>query len=361
MKAIIVTVYNSENCGSFLQAFALQHYLKSLGLEVAFYKRLSKKTSHEFLPHLKDFAANLLRLKFRKAFRPMWRWWVFQYLATPFRVVDKKNGFYNDADLVVLGSDTLWNFESDYFLSKKDVYTGKNFKNKQVITYAVSAANTTEELFHIATQDNVLNQIRAFLVRDTHTKDLLIKEGITDVEIVCDPTLLVDKRAFSGLIKPTQRILKKYILLYYFYSIPDDLQQSIIRFAKKHSLKIVSLNDYRDWCDYNILIDPRNLITYYNSASFVVTNTFHGTAFSLIYSVPFAVYDVGLIKVRELLSTYCQQNRLIKDAASLDTVLNIPFSSETEKIVQHVRSSSSKLFNDSINNCLNLSNSAIIS
>ena len=51
-KVLITTVYNSENCGSFLQAWSLYYVLKLKGYEVAFLKRKPKRTSHSFSMHL---------------------------------------------------------------------------------------------------------------------------------------------------------------------------------------------------------------------------------------------------------------------------------------------------------------------
>lgn len=146
-KAVVVTVYNSENCGSFLQAYCMRAILNKLGYDVAFYKRDTKGTSHEFMKHIRPFLRNLYHLRFKTAWWELKKWFVFQSYINKFNVCDKDSEFYKKADVVILGSDTIWNFNSLYFTNKANVYTGQIFNGKKVISYAVPAANTTKEKF----------------------------------------------------------------------------------------------------------------------------------------------------------------------------------------------------------------------
>lgn len=327
-KVIIVTVYNSENCGSFLQAYAMQHVLKDRGFEVAFYKRSPLGTSHSFVKRVLSTCKMLLLFKGKHIVFAWKQWSSFQKNCKLFKTCDITSTFYRNAEYVLLGSDTIWNFESSYFRKKSDIYLGTIFKNKKIISYAASAANTSLKLFHkIVFQNGGLSHIDYCMVRDIHTKKLVEKEVSKPVNIVVDPTLLLNKKDYiqliSGNIYKESKTL--YLLLYYFGDFNEELKSNILKYAKKRNLKVVSFLSYRKWCDESITADPKKMIFYFNNAEAIVTNTFHGSIFSMIFEKPFAVYDERKEKINDLLIKYCQQKRLFTDATNLHQILEQAF------------------------------------
>ena len=58
--------------------------------------------------------------------------------------------------------------------------------------------------------------------------------------------------------------------------------QAIKKFARKHKLKIIALEGVQNWCDDYIVADPFRMLDYFYYAEYVVTDTFHGTIFSII-------------------------------------------------------------------------------
>lgn len=348
-KAVIVTVYNSENCGSYLQAYALKQILNQKGFEVAFYKRSTQETSHQFTAHIIPFLKAILKLKYQDALFIIGQWFKFEAAIRKFPKCTLKSHFTNEADILILGSDTLWNFDSSYFRKKFNIYSGRIFKGKNIITYAISTANTSLKTFKLTLADYKLSNISSFLVRDFHTKELV--EQCTDKKatIVCDPTLLLSFNDYKPLIR-NQKIPKAYILLYYFQSFNQEQQNYIIQYAKKHQLNIISLLTYREWCNKSIIASPQNMLFYFSHASYIITDTFHGTAFSLIFEKKFGVFDEGKNKVKELLITYHKTNHLFHDYKNLENTLNQENDVITNGTFDNIRTKSINTLFNTINN-----------
>lgn len=351
-KVLITTVYNSENCGSYLQAWSLYHVLKSQGYKVAFLRRETKHTSHSFGLHLTNAIKDLIKFRFSHAYYVVKEWIVFNKLHKQFKIVRKDSPFFREALIQVIGSDTLWNFEVDYFRNQVKVYFGQEFFPKPSITYAVSAANTSMELFSKAVKSLEYQRcIIKYLVRDKHTAALVKAAFKDESDIVCDPTMLLNANDFKSLEKEKPSI-ENYLLIYCFGDIAS-MKDAIISYAKDRGLKTVSLLSRRDWCDYSVEEDPQLMVTYYRYATCVVSNTFHGTAFSMIYEKPFVVLDEGKIKVKELLEIYDQERRLIQLPEYLADCLDGVFSEREKNIYESIKQQSLALLINTINNEIN--------
>ena len=115
MTVCIVTVYNSENCGSFLQAFALYDYLKEAGHKVYFFKRDTKGTSHSLKPHFEESIKRILKLKFKALIAEWQRYASFSAAQKIFPAISRDSAEYKSVDCFVIGSDTIWNLDNRYF------------------------------------------------------------------------------------------------------------------------------------------------------------------------------------------------------------------------------------------------------
>lgn len=322
-KAIIVTVHNSENCGSFLQAFAMQKILQKIGYDVAFLFRDTKNTSHSKTRCLSSILYFLFHLKFSNAWNIFYQWITFESLHRKYFHQVKINGkFASETDLIVLGSDTIWNFEDKYFYDTAERLLGCLFKGKSIISYAASLGNTSTDIFkEVVSNYGGLNHIKKILVRDSYSQRALKSAFNRDSQLVCDPTLLLPANDFEELCK-SFHIEENYILLYYFGDVSTEIKDEIIRYSISHNLRIVSLIYKREWCDFFVPSSPINMISYFRKATAVITNTFHGCAFSLVFQKPFAVHEEGKVKVKELLDTYNSDERLFSDCGSISNILD---------------------------------------
>ncbi|MEL0584275.1 MAG: polysaccharide pyruvyl transferase family protein [Candidatus Thiodiazotropha sp. (ex. Lucinoma kazani)] len=109
----------------------------------------------------------------------------------------------------------------------------------------------------------------------------------------------------------------------------EDKINSIKIYARSKGLKIISVGFYHEWCDYNLVLTPFELLSLFKNADSVVTDTFHGTIFSIISRKPF----VSLLryenkmgsnsnKLNFLLSQLGLETRIYNYTEDLDIQLN---------------------------------------
>ena len=229
MRIGIVTVHDSNNYGSFLQAYALQVVLQGMGHEVYFAKTRDKKfVKRIFVPAL--FQRELFKHPFtlfraRKNGRIKRK--AFLHDQKIFKEIESVE--LKEMDLVILGSDEIWNVKVRSF--QKRIFYGENLPD--VIAYGVSTGRA--ELVDFQTYPNIIQdikRIKTILVRDLRTKDIVEKIVDSIPDIVCDPTFLVDSTVLKKQTKVSLLIQKKYVLIY-SYGISENLQKKIKKFEKR--------------------------------------------------------------------------------------------------------------------------------
>ena len=202
-----------------------------------------------------------------------------------------------------IGSDTLWNLEDQYFEDNRAIFFGEKSKAKKTITFAVSAANTSYDAFkkHVEIIDD-LKKMDAIAVRDKYTSSIVRKLLGKVTPIVVDPTMLLEKTEYQRYCIDLQ--IDKFIFVYYFGRIPDDLQNKIREYANSKKLKIVVMGHGMKG-DYKFdVFSPRVFISCFNKADYVVTNTFHGVMFTLIFEKQAVFNSCGKEKVKDVMNEY---------------------------------------------------------
>lgn len=311
MKIGIVTIYNSQNCGSFLQSFALLNFVKEHGYDTA----IAKNNMYYKNKMVYRYA---MALKYRllgqngKADRILKTYKGFKK-ARRERLNIRK---VSENDICIYGSDTIWNFnDGDYFGKEWRHYWGANFGGKK-IAYAPSIGPTSVE--SILKRDELCQCIKKFdslSVRDANTRAVVrsVLGDSADIVNVVDPTMLMPKSFYEDMTIDCED--SGYILLYYF-GIPDKAyMEEISRYAKENGKKLICFGDNIRGVDKQLCFDPIKMMTYYSKADMVITNTFHGNVFSLIFNKPFVNIDAGKAKVNDLLSSFGLSERTISKAS----------------------------------------------
>ena len=314
-RVCILTVYNSENAGSFLQAYALQEAIKKQGYPVCFLKRDVRGTSHDKIALIKSILKSLIKLNIKRATSIWTRHFSFSKFQRRFEVVERCSPA-EQIGLLIVGSDTLWYFESNYFWRKRQHYLAQNIRDVDKITYAISADGTSYKRFSaVEGIKEALNAFKALGVRD-HPTDKLIKQvSMQDTQLVCDPTFLLDHDEYSSIIGHFKKPPFKYLLLYHFGQVSKDLQIHLEAFAKAHSLQIINLGLHgsQNWFK-TVVSSPDSFLQYMKHADYVLTNTFHGTVFSIIFRKNFVSFTRDKKKVIDLLHQLSMQDRLLGNA-----------------------------------------------
>lgn len=305
LKIGIMTFWWSEaNYGQLLQCFALQKRLRDLGHEAFLIKyhqkngilesSLRKKFnttsgSHEApqkIPniHKPDRQFELFRQKYIAQSH-------FSYTS-----LQQLQDNPPDADIYIVGSDQVWNFWNvpvsvcknfihTYFLDFGD-------ENTQRISYAASWGRTDISDEEIAEITPLLKRFGYISVREESGVKLCKKCGRQDAKWIDDPTFLLSPQTYRNIYNDNivRRMAKKFLLLYMLNNACDCDTQSVYDFAAKKNLEVVYVTG-------NSLVDNRKKfyatipewLYLIDNAEYVVTNSFHGGAFSIIFHKKFGI------------------------------------------------------------------------
>lgn len=317
MKIGIVTVYHSYNCGSYLQAYAMQQTLKEFGCDPYFLKNKRTIESRLWFRLLQAVkytatgkrkrAAHLLRVyrNFKQAQKRM-------------AVVPD----YRGMDAAVYGSDTIWNFDDSYFYDSRQRFLGADYQGKK-ITYAISLGET--EAKTLLADDKTCDAVRQLdhiSVRDGET-EVFVKQccgAEQPVERVIDPTMLLERKDYETQLLPVDQT--GYILFYYFGTIPENIKKQVRAFADKTGRKIVVFGEDRGWADVYVSNEPFLMLSYYQKADFVITNTFHGNVFCLIFNKQFISFGSHKQKVWDLLERFGLSERLAEEDSDFSALFD---------------------------------------
>lgn len=299
MKVGIISMQRVCNKGSFLQAYGLKKMIESLGHEVVFVdyhvgRSLTLSTKDKvrydillvrnwfiefftnakclrvFLPNeMKNIARN--RDEYRHEILPM------------LGITDKK--YYNTkVDALVIGSDEVFNctqinpevgFSPEIF--------GANANAKKVLSYAASFGNTTmQKLVDFGKTDELkgyFEKFAAISVRDRNSVQVVKALTGKEPEQNLDPVLMYD---FMPNVE--KKCTKKDFIIVYAYRarITDEEAKEIVEFAHSQGKKLISVSGEMDFCDEHFHGDPFEGLDLYRNADYVITDTFHGTIFSVI-------------------------------------------------------------------------------
>lgn len=352
-KIGIITYYNVHNHGALLQANALastlENITKSDVVDISFLQierdyRFSEKTKSKyvlsvrsipfFIEYAKKVGLKNIIFNFKK-----------HRLLNRFKKANIKLGesvYDFEGDCAVIGSDEVFSTEIGFNPFMYSI--GLEYPT---ITYAASFGPTTLEDIKSKQLDELISkgllEIQNVSVRDLNSYSI-VKSLCPRLEptLVCDPVLLY---GYNKELKELKFKSKdKFVLIYsYDKNMNEPTEVEKIRdFAKTNNLKINSVGFFHKWADKNINVDPIHLLNWIKNASFVITDTFHGSVISILTNTNFcAIIRGNSNKLSFLLEQHKLQNRIIDDLDNLGNLYNskIDFE-EVDKIVEINRNKS---------------------
>lgn len=313
MKICIVTVYDSINCGSYWQAFVLGHVLEKKGHTVLYLKRAHQNSSNSIRYQMITYIKRCIAFGTKDANTGIKNFIEFRRLHKMFKTITADDALGDkDVEAIILGSDTIWDMEEYYFSENFPVYWGEIFFNKTILPYAASCGNTKG--IDESLKDRMIRCINSWNkigVRDNSTRELILPFTDRTINVVLDPTLLLKKEQYSEIAHLGDRDHKgKYLLLYIFNKIPDAVAKEIRNFAETKGLTIVALTHSFGIGEVRANNHPHAFINAFYYADYVITDTFHGTAFSINFNKQFLVIDEGKNKIHEMLQSLNLEERL---------------------------------------------------
>lgn len=278
MKIGIVTLNGYENYGNRLQNFALQEIVENLGFEVYTLWPFSFKQQFKYflkimLPLKNKYKKNRALYLFTK-----------KYIKTKF--VNKNADIANKYDYFICGSDQVWNYNFKTFNESMFLVFSPKEKN---IAYAASFGIDTIENEYKNMFKEGMNNFKAISVRENEGKKIIndLDKSI-DVDVVLDPTLLIDKMSWEKIAKrPNLNVPQKYILVYMLGK--DSMNYDAInKIAQEKGLPIINIMD-KDSEYYSV--SPSEFLYLEQNATLICTDSFHSCVFGLIFDRPFVVFD----------------------------------------------------------------------
>ena len=314
MNIKTITCHHVYNYGATLQAYALQEYLESIGhdVEIIDYRLPSQTRYQLFTPYPEGKTYEIIK-KFP---------WL-RYILCPYRnrkmlcTWGRKKSFdkfdaehlkitsvtYHNideirknppaADIYIAGSDQIWNTDSangidfGYYL---------DFGNKKIrrISYAASFGvnNIKNDLKNFVT--NELRKFDKISVRETTGLKILNELGLNGT-LVVDPVFLLSKEQWITSFNLKSNKVEKYILLYDFLHDDKNLKNFAKSLSRQTGLRLLSVNDISKASYADIQINnagPTDFLQYILNAEYIISNSFHATAFSIIFRKEFVTFSL---------------------------------------------------------------------
>ncbi|WP_415952000.1 polysaccharide pyruvyl transferase family protein [Paraprevotella clara] len=343
MKICTITCHDVYNFGASLQAYALQHYLESLGHEVkiidykpaylykkydwkAFTSKKFEKLNSIFITRWMFRCAKWCYLRFSLGRKKRFDEFTRMYLhLTPasYHTFSELQRNPPQADVFVAGSDQIWN---PLFSNGKDpsYYTDFALPGAKRISYAASfSVNEIPDAYKDFIKALLL-KMDAISVREYQGLHILEDMGIDNGVKVLDPIFLIEK---TDWIKFMNEYKDNHYILIYDFEGNELLKKSALHFKKKYGLKIYSINDAlpRFYADKNFTnVGPEDFIGLIYNCSLFLSNSFHGTAFSIYFNKPFYVFGLTGFSLNSrmdsLLRTLSLENRFIDEDTKLDSL-----------------------------------------
>ena len=337
MKIGILSLPIHTNYGGVLQSYALQTILERLGHEVVVFNKntyisinsirmLPVYFSRFVLKKLGKYKGPIQYEKLKNEKKRIACYYTNGFVKKHLKTINFNNinELCNyDLNAIVVGSDQIWRYH--YFknidANPQNMFLAftENMDIKRV-SYAASFGTDKWELSsHITDKcKSYVNKFDLISVREENAVQLCKKYFDVSASWVLDPTMLITRTDYEKLINksPIDRGLVSYILDY------DEQKKSIISF-----LSSIYGEDY----SINRNVTPVMPVEFWLDgligARMVVTDSFHGTAFSINFNKPFVVLsnlDRGQSRLLSVLKMFCLEDRLVQTPEQALSVMKQP-------------------------------------
>ncbi len=331
MKIGLLTFHYAHNYGAVLQAYALKTFLSNNGHEVVFINYRNKKIAsvynkklpckYSFLDFIhirkipKMIRENLDTIYSRSDWYKQWtafESFISRYLINEVELHDISQ-LSNLYDVIIAGSDQIWN--SDLTGGLDPIYFLDFDTNAKKIFYGASNGSSIIPPQHKEYYKKVLTNAFKVSTRESSLANNIINSLDINAIGVVDPTILLQRSDYKRLISNTE-CSESYIFTYFITEDPVlmDVSEFLSRVLK---IEVIELHFYkrRDLKKHNQFADmgPEEFLWYIKHARLVLTNSFHGTVFSLLFHKNFySVYKTDARKDELLKATGCMRRHITK-------------------------------------------------
>lgn len=363
MKVGILTILNVNNYGAELQCCALYRKLQQLGYDAEVINYLfGIHPEHVFDGEKRTVPIplkQLIKVKLLPVVQNMFCMFHQKNKRLRNKRFDEFHAKYNhltstvypsvkslyeakfNYDVLCIGSDQVWNYMKGYSLEPFFACFDKN--NTKKITYASSIGLSSLSVEAEQVFKKELTNFAYISVREQQASEILEKLLNRKIDVVLDPTLILNKQEWIEVAKYDMCPKEKYLLVYIVTIKPCDYVLTLARhIAKQRNLKIVRIcrDAYPEHSGSDVeeilTAGPSDFVGLFSKAEFVVTNSFHGTVFSINFSKPF--YSVikshhsTNSRLTSILKKLGLEDRIVPVGSQLPMISDIDFSGPSAKL-----------------------------
>lgn len=358
MKIAVITMHAVKNYGSALQAFATQQVLCGLGYETEIINYIRKKnidsnlidvwTSKE--KGIRKIAKRILMYPTIKKWISVWGNYLQTYIHLSAVTYTELNDFSVtpvQADILCTGSDQVWNsgwndgVEYPFYLSFAGDKTPK-------ISFSASFGKDKLDEKEIEIVKPLLQKYDYLTVREKSAVSILNNIGIKNVSFTLDPTLFLTKEQWKKHMKKSKTD-EPYIFVYQL-NRSKSFDKMAVRFAKSKKMKLVRL-----CLRYDQIILPgrkrfipeiREFLSLIHNADYVITDSFHATAFSINFNKQFfsVLPQMYNCRLKDFLGIFNLENRIVSSFSDFESAgmidygkVNTILDDERKKSMEHLK------------------------
>lgn len=296
MKIGIITYHRSNNYGAQLQAYAMCHFLQKMAHEAEVIDCNTIGVGPIFMWSLGSLRAifGSIRNNFLSLVSERKRYRLFNEfsrnmigLSKPSYTKVELNKACKNYDYIITGSDQVWHpmiceGNTRFFL---DLPIPDNRKIAYAPSFGVSEYSKEEVDEYMP----LISKIGHLSVREESGRRMIKKYTGRDAKIVIDPTMLLTRADWDKILIPAK--YKKYLFYFTILDEPNGTDGLVRKIAHEKGLEIVRIGTVRDIMKRGFInaraSGPQQFLGLVRDADFVVTTSFHGTVFSILYEKQF--------------------------------------------------------------------------
>ncbi|MDO4321554.1 MAG: polysaccharide pyruvyl transferase family protein [Lachnospiraceae bacterium] len=347
-KVGIITFHHARHSyGAALQAYATVRVLENMGLEAELINYENKYEQTE----LKIKHQNIIE-KIYLVINWIVRMFLFKGCKDPVRKKKNLDAFYKyvskkkyntieelkntDYEILLAGSDQIWNPEVTGGIDRGFLLDFGTPKKR--VSYASSVGSHVFSSEELNTYKRMLERFNSISVREKYAANLLQSSCKTNIKVVCDPTLLLTGDQWRKEFEKEMSSFNAstpYILTYFVGGNIELYWDRIEKYITQLNLPIYNIQSHSkkykhvNKAIYNIM--PEKLVTYISNARVILTDSFHGTAFSINLNRNFVavINKTNPVRVQSLLESVGLQER---EDARLHEYSDIEYSNVNKKL-----------------------------
>lgn len=298
----IITIHRVTNFGSVLQTFATQKILESLDYDITIIDYIAPRLKVKNI-----FKESFIRRREGKLYKKISgfismeilnRFVFSQFLKKYINLSKEKYYSLEDIktnlpkqDYYMTGSDQVWNSFYNKFI---DPVFFLNFTEGKKISFASSFGREYVDKEELTKIKSYLDKYTRISVREDSGVKMLQSIGFDNITHLVDPTLLITKDEWLKLLSvKTKKEKIPYVLIYPMSVIDPNLFVTARQVANRINGVVYflgsGLKTYKEADKTFKLQSPIDFLSLVNNADFVVTNSFHGTIFSINFNKKFIV------------------------------------------------------------------------